>query len=183
MKILKIINVSIIMVILGFTTTYAELYKIGPGDILEISVWKDPELSRDVIVPPDGIISFPLIGSVDTDGKTVSKLKQIITTKLSDYLPDASVTVIIKKINSLKAYVIGKVKNPGMFSISLDTSVMQVLSMAKGLNPFASQRNIHILRTMNGSIKKIKFDYKEVLNGKNLEQNILLIDGDVIVVP
>lgn len=159
------------------------IYTIGAGDTLEISVWRDESLSREVIVPPDGIISFPLIGDIRAIGLTVGDLRKTVTKKLSDYVPDATVTVIIKTFNSLRAFVIGKVKNSGMYPITLDTNVMQVLSMAGGLNAYASEDNVHILRQINGKSVKIPFRYGDVLKGRNLEQNITLQRGDVVVVP
>jgi polysaccharide export outer membrane protein len=117
-------------------------FRIGPGDVIEISVWKDDTLNRDVVVPPDRIISYALIGDIDTTGMTITDLRREVTRKLVDYVPDATVTVILKEINSLQAYVIGKVNNPGAFSINMDTTVMQVLAMAGGLNPFASEGKI-----------------------------------------
>lgn len=161
----------------------APIYTIGPSDELEISVWRDESLSRELIVPPDGSISFPLIGDIKVNGMTVADLRKVVTQKLSDYVPDATVTVILKNFNSLKAYVIGKVKAPGMYSITLDTNVMQILSMAGGLNAYASESGIHILRQVNGKSVKIPFSYSDVVKGRNLEQNIKLVRGDVVVVP
>jgi polysaccharide export outer membrane protein len=158
-------------------------YHIGPGDILEISVWKDPELSRQIVVPPDGIISFPLISKINTKNLTVGALKKIVTERLSEYIPDATVTVMLVEINSLKAYVIGKVNNAGEFPIDMETNVMQILAKAGGLTPFASKGNINILRQKEGTISKMPFNYGEVEKGRNLEQNIILKAGDVIVVP
>jgi polysaccharide biosynthesis/export protein len=158
-------------------------YLIGTGDVLEISVWKDESLSRTLIVPPDRIIAFPLIGDVNVAGLSVGELRDIIKKKLSDYVPDATVTVLLREINSLRGYVIGKANKPGVFPITMDTSVMQILSMAGGLNPFASETQIHILRHEKGKTVKIPFSYKEVLRGDNLDQNIFLKTGDVIVVP
>lgn len=160
-----------------------EKYFIGPSDVLEISVWKDESLSRKLVVPPDGIISFPLIGEVDTHGLTVSDMRDVVTRKIKEYVPDAFVTVMILEINSLNTYIIGKVNKPGTYPIFLDTNVMQALSMAGGLNPFASEKHIQILRRVDDATQKINFNYKEVLNGKNLDQNIVLKRGDVIVVP
>jgi polysaccharide export outer membrane protein len=160
-----------------------KVYHLGSGDVIEISVWKDPELSRNLVVPPDGIISFPLIGSIDVTHLTVSELKKVVTQKLSEFIPDATVTIMLIEINSLKAYVIGKVNNPGEFTINLETNVMQILSMAGGLNPFASKGSINIIRQRDNRIMKIPFDYGQVEKGKNLEQNILLKSGDVVVVP
>jgi polysaccharide export outer membrane protein len=158
-------------------------YHIGPGDVLEISVWKDPELSKQLVVPPDGNISFPLIGSINVTHLTVPDLKKAVAQKLSEFIPDATVTVILIEINNLKAYVIGKVNNPGEFPIDMETNVMQILSKAGGLNPFASRGSIKILRQTSNKIVKIPFDYGQVEKGKNLEQNIILRTGDVIVVP
>ncbi len=159
------------------------VFIIGPGDVLEISVWKDETLSREIIVPPDGVISFPLIGDIDVKQMTVSDLRSQVTRKLSDFIPDATVTVILKQINSLKAYVIGKVRNPGEYPINLETNVMQLLSKAGGLNPYASESKIHILRQVKGNIVRIPFNYSEILKGRNLDQNIILKRGDVVVVP
>ena len=158
-------------------------FRIGPGDIVEISVWKDDSLGREVVVPPDRIISFSLVGDIDTTDMTVTALRKEVTNKLSDYVPDATVTVILKEINSLKAYVVGKVNNPGTFTINMDTNVMQILAMAGGLNPFASEGKIHILRQKKKLSIKIPFNYKQVLKGENLKQNIVLQRGDVVVVP
>ncbi len=158
-------------------------YHIGPGDILEISVWKEESLSREIIVPPDRIITFPLIGDINITTMTVTDLRREISKRVQDFVPDATVTVMLRQINSLKAYVIGKVNKPGIFPIDLETTVMQVLAMAGGLNPFAAESKIYILRHENGVMKKIPFDYNEVEKGKNLAQNIILKRGDVIVVP
>ena len=158
-------------------------YKIGPGDALEISVWKDEALSREIIVPPDGMISFPLVEDIDATNLTVPELRKVVKKRLSDYVPDATVTVMLLRANSLTAYVIGKVNKPGQFPVNMETNVMQVLSMAGGLNPYASPNNIIILRQQAGENKKIPFRYKEVKKGENLEQNIILRRGDVVVVP
>ena len=160
-----------------------KVYHLGPGDVIEISVWKDPELSRNLVVPPDGIISFPLIGSFNGTNKTVPEVRKIVTQKLSEFIPDATVSVMLKEINSLKAYVIGKVNNPGEFFISLETNVMQILAKAGGLTPFASDGNIRIFRQRGNQIIDIPFDYGDIEKGKNLQQNIILQPGDVIVVP
>lgn len=177
----------LIFLLLAFATDAAfaqeSTYRIGPGDVLEISVWKDESLSRQVVVPPDGVISFPLIGDIDVTDLTVPKLRKTVTEKLSEYVPDATVTVILFQINSMKAYVIGKVNRPGEFPITMDTSVMQILSMAGGLNPFASPDKIIILRQLNNRTVTIRFNYKEMETGESLQQNIFLKRGDVVVVP
>ena len=175
----------VFFLIISSPTAFAaeKLYYIGPGDVLEISVWKDPNLNRKVVVPPDGIIAFPLIGDVDVSGMTVADLRKHVTERLTEYVPDVTVTVMLLEIISLRAYVIGKVNNPGEFHINMDTSVMQILSKAGGLNPFASSGKILIIRRENIATTKIPFNYKEVSKGKNLDQNIILQRGDVVVVP
>ena len=150
------------------------LTRLVPVIFLEISVWRDENLSRELIIPPDSIISFPLIGGIDVRGLSVAEIRSIITKKLAEYIPDASVSVMLKEINSLNVYVIGQVNNPGIFPITLETRVMQALSQAQGLTPFASERDIHILRYKKEGTEKIGFDYKEVLKGNKLEQDILL---------
>lgn len=178
-----IIPAMLMVILAGYSDLYAESFHVGPGDILEISVWRDENLSRELVVTPDGMLSFPLIGDVNVNSMTVDEIRRVVTKKLAVFIPDASVAVIVKQINSLKTYVIGQVKNPGVFAITLDTRVMQALAMAQGLTPFAAERDIHILRYKNSKIEKINFDYKEVLKGNNLDQDILLERGDVIVVP
>ncbi|MCD6533630.1 MAG: polysaccharide biosynthesis/export family protein [Deltaproteobacteria bacterium] len=158
-------------------------YQIGSGDVLEISVWKEESLSREIIVPPDLTIAFPLIGEIKIKGMTVSDLRCEVTKRLNDFIPEATVTVMLHQINSLRAYVIGKVNKPGQFPIDLDTTVMQLLAMAGGLNPFAATGKIYILRHQEGKMIKIPFDYREVEKGKNLAQNITIRRGDVIIVP
>jgi polysaccharide export outer membrane protein len=166
-----------------FASAADRIYYIGSGDVLEISVWKDESLSRKLVVPPDGVVSFPLIGDIEVSSMTVTDLRKAVTKRLSEYIPDPTVTVMLVEINSLKAYVIGRVNNPGEFPINMETSVTQVLSMAGGLNPFASGDKVHILRREKNTTVKIPVDYELLLKGKNLEQNILLKKGDVVVVP
>ena len=173
----------VLIISLSNASAADKAYHIGPGDIIEISVWKDPDLSRTFVVPPDGVISFPLIDSINIANLTVGDLKKVVTQKLSEFVPDATVTVMLTEINSLKAYVIGKVNAPGEFRITMESNVMQILSKAGGLTPFASDGNIKILRQKGNQITKIPFDYGEVEKGKNLGQNILLQPGDVVVVP
>jgi len=173
----------IVLAVGGAVMAEGPRYHIGPGDTLEISVWKDENLSRQVVVPPDRIISFPLIGDIDVTDLTTTTLRETIKKRLSEYVPDAAVTVMLLTMNSMKAYVIGKVNKPGEFPIDMNTHVMQILSMAGGLNPFASKGNILILRQENGKTVKIPFDYGDVEDGENLAQNIILKRGDVVVVP
>lgn len=179
----RVIFCALIIIFVSTAHAAEKAYHIGPGDVIEISVWKDPDLSRTLVVPPDGVISFPLIDAINVTNLTVAELRKIVTEKLSDFVPDATVTVMLTEINSLKAFVIGKVNTPGEFQITLESNVMQLLAQAGGLTPFASDGNIKILRQKGDKVTKIPFDYGEVEKGKNLEQNILLQPGDVVVVP
>jgi polysaccharide biosynthesis/export protein len=158
-------------------------YLLGTGDVLEISVWKDESLSREVTVPPDCVLSFPLVGDINVKNMTVSILRETVRKKLTEYVPEATVTVILKETNSLRAFVVGKINNPGQFAIGFDTTVMQVLSMAGGLNAYADGGKINILRQSDGQTLKIPFDYQQVSKGEKLEQNIVIQRGDVVVVP
>jgi len=158
-------------------------FVLGPEDVLEISVWKDETLTKQVVVRPDGKISFPLIGEIQAAGRTVEDLRKEIIKKLSEFISDPVVTVMVIGINSYKIYVIGKVNKPGAYTVGRPVNVMQALSMAGGFSPFAHLDNISILREQNGKQIRIKFNYKEVAKGKHLEENILLKRGDVIVVP
>ena len=161
----------------------ADEYIIGPGDILDISVWKDEALSKLVTVLPDGRISFPLIGQVAAGGKTVTQLRENLERKLSRFVPDLSLSVIVHQVNSMMVYVIGRVNRPDRFILNTNANVLQALSMAGGLNPFAKRSKIKIFRSENGMTKTIPFNYNEVTKGEKLEQNIMLIRGDVVVVP
>ena len=157
-------------------------YTIGPGDVLEISVWKDPALSRQVVVLPDGTISFPLVGSFTVGGKTVVQLNADLTEKISRFVPEPDLSVIVQQVNSLVVYVIGKVNRPGHIPLNHNISVIQALSMAGGFNIFADQQNIQIIRRHESGTVIISFDYKAVAEGGRVEDNIELQRGDVVVV-
>jgi polysaccharide export outer membrane protein len=158
-------------------------YLIGPGDVLDISAWKDEALTRSCVVRPDGVISFPLIGEVQAAGKTTSQLKAEIEEKLNRYVPDAVLSVEVKQVNSLIIYVIGKVNSPGRFVLNANIDVLQALATAGGLNIFAKGGWIKIFRQENNKTAIYPFNYDEVVKGKRLEQNISLSRGDVVVVP
>jgi polysaccharide export outer membrane protein len=158
-------------------------YGIQPGDILEVSVWKEKDLQRDVLVRPDGGFSFPLIGDVQATGKTVEQLRKELATRLQRFIPDPVVTVATKLAAGNKIYVIGRVHKPGEYIASRYVNVMQALSMAGGMTPFAAANGIVILRRVNGAETAIRFKYNQVRKGKNLTQNIILQSGDVVVVP
>jgi polysaccharide export outer membrane protein len=158
-------------------------YKINPGDILQISVWREEDLQREVLVRPDGKFSFPLAGDIDARNKSVEEVRSLITERLSRYIPDLVVSVAVLQINGNKIYVIGQVQRPGDFVVNPQVDVLQALAMAGGVTPFAEVNDIQILRRTGDNQQTLKFRYRDVENGKRLEQNILLKAGDVVVVP
>ncbi len=154
-------------------------YKIGPEDQLAIRVWREPEVSGAVIVRPDGKISLPLIGEVQAGGKTPEELRKVITEKLSDFLTSPEVLVQVTAVRSKKYYITGQVMRTGAFPLVVPTTVLEALSNAGGFREWAQKKKIIILR----GNKRLKFNYNEVIKGKNLEQNIYLQNGDHIIVP
>ena len=158
-------------------------YLLGPEDAIEISVWKEPDLTKQLVVRPDGKITYPLIGEVQAAGKTVKQLQAEILKRLEKYVTDAHVTVILLKAQNYKIYVTGKVNKPGEFVIGKPVNVLQAISMAGGLTPFASPGSITVLRSLGGKEEVYPFNYKDVANGQFLEQNRTLLPGDVVVVP
>lgn len=161
----------------------SEAYQVQPGDVLQISVWKEEDLTQQVIVRPDGNITFPLTGEANAAGGSVEDLRLLITERLKKYIPDPVVTVSVQQLSGNTVYVIGKVNRPGNFPIVRNVDVMQALSLAGGTSTYASLNNIKILRRNNGQLQAIPFEYGEVEKGKHLEQNIILQAGDVVVVP
>ncbi|OGP15593.1 MAG: sugar transporter [Deltaproteobacteria bacterium GWA2_54_12] len=160
-----------------------EGYIIGPGDVLDISVWKDEALTRSCVVRPDGFISFPLIGDVLAAGRTSSQLKSEMEGRLTRYVPGVTLSLEIKQINSMIIYVIGKVNNPGRFILNVDVNVLQALAIAGGLNTYAKRNKIRIFRHGSNETTIYPFEYDEVVEGKRLEQNIYLRRGDTVVIP
>ena len=158
-------------------------YRISPEDVLEISVWREEDLQREVIVRPDGGISFPLAGDVRAAGKTPKELEADITTKLQTYIPDAVVTVSVVELRGLRVYVSGKVQNPGQFVVGRYIDVLQAITLAGGLTPFADQDGIHVIRRTADGEQVFEFDYAAVQRGRKLDQNILLQSDDIVVVP
>ena len=158
-------------------------YRINPEDILEISVWKEPDLQRRVVVRPDGGLSFPLAGDLPAAGLTPLELESTITERLKEYIPEAVVTVSVLEIRGLRIYVTGKVRSPGQYVVGRNVDVLQALTMAGGLTTFADANDIRIIRRVDGREVVYDFNYKQVENGKNLAQNIVLRADDVVVVP
>jgi polysaccharide export outer membrane protein len=158
-------------------------YLLGPGDIIDIAVWKDETLTKSVVVLPDGKISFPLIGEIRAAGRTVPQLKQEITKKISPYAPDPIISIEVRQVNSMLVYVIGRVNTPGRLSLNTNINVLQALTMAGGLNSFAKRDKIRIFRREGAKTTIFRFKYDDVTEGSDLEQNIVLQRGDIIVVP
>lgn len=161
----------------------ADLYKLQPGDILQVSVWKEKDMDSPVVVRPDGRINFPLVGEVQASGNSVESLRRLITEKLKKYIPDPVVSVSIQQLSGNIVYVIGKVNRPGSFPIVRNVDVMQALSMAGGTATYAALNKIKILRRKNGVLTAVPFKYGDIEKGNHLEQNITLKAGDVVVVP
>jgi len=158
-------------------------YVIGSGDVLDIALWRDDALMRQVVVLADGRISFPLAGEVMAAGKTIAELKKEMAARLTDYVPEPVLSIEVKQPNSMVIYVTGRVNSPNRFPINGNLTIMQALSTAGGLNPFAKRNKIKVLRQEGDETKIFRFKYDEVVDGKNLEQNITLKRGDVVVVP
>jgi polysaccharide biosynthesis/export protein len=157
-------------------------YVIGADDILHISVWKEPELSEQLPVRPDGKISMPLLNDIPAAGLTPLALKDSITEKLKKYIADPRVTVVVTAMNSQRIFVTGEVLHTGPITLLPQMTVLQALAQA-GFTQFANLKGIYLLRMVNGKQQKLPFNYKEVVKGNHPEQNIFLKPGDTVVVP
>jgi polysaccharide export outer membrane protein len=162
----------------------SEDYHIGAGDVLQISVWKEPEASvPNAVVRPDGKIGLPLLKEIEVIGLTPTQAEKMITARLEKLIPAADVTVVVTGINSKKIYIVGAVKKEGPIPYTYRMTVMQAISEAGGLNDYAKRKKIYILRTENGKDYKLPFDYEAALKGERMELNIPLLPGDTLVVP
>lgn len=158
-------------------------YVIGPGDLLKISVWKEEGMEQQVLVKPDGGITFPLAGDINASGMTTIELTQELVKKLKRYIPNPNVTVSVLQAVSNKVFVIGKVNRPGEFNATGYMDVLQALTMAGGLTPYADSDDIKIIRRTKEGNKVMDFDYDDVASGESLDMNIILQAGDTVVVP
>ena len=161
----------------------AEGYLLQPGDVLTVSVWKEADLSSELLVRPDGGITMPLAGEMAAAGHTVEDVRSTIDQRLRKYIPDPAVTVSVKQTLGNQIFVIGKVNHPGPYPIIRPVDVTQALSLAGGTTPFASVDNIKVLRRHGEQQTIIPFRYSDIEHGRKLEQNILLQSGDTVVVP
>jgi polysaccharide export outer membrane protein len=158
-------------------------YLVQPGDTLQVTVWKEQELQGEVLVRPDGGLTFPLAGEIQAAGHTVEDIRKTLQARLTKYIPDPVVTVVVKKADGSRIFVVGKVNRPGDFLLYGPIDVMQALSLAGGATPYADVNGIQILRREGSHQQVFHFRYDDVRRGKDLSQNILLRSGDTVVVP
>lgn len=185
----RIIFFALSLLIVGLKAELAvavdkpDIYQLRQGDTVLISVWREDALQKQVVVLPDGSITFPLIGRVEVAGLGTPEVERRITAKLKEYLPDPVVTVVIAGIDGNRAYVIGKVMHPGSLIISGPTTVLQAISLVGGFDKFADEGGIKVIRSKSDGQEIFPVHYKEIISGKNMSTNILLKAGDTIVVP
>jgi len=158
-------------------------YVIGTDDLLSIVYWKDKDMSADAKVRPDGRIALPLINEVQAAGLTPEQLQKRLTEESKKFMEDASITVVVREINSRRVFITGEVNKPGPYPLTSSTTVIQLISLAGGLRDYANAKNIMIMRSEAGRQVALKFNYKDVASGKNLAQNVELRPGDTVVVP
>lgn len=159
-------------------------FVIGPEDVLGVHFWRDQDMSGDVTVRPDGMITLPLVRDIKAEGLTPTQLADKIQEAAREFVTDASVTVVVRQINSRKAFITGEVAKPGSYPLgSTSMTVMQLIAIAGGLTEFAEPKSITIMRTEGGKTKSYPFDYRNVAKGKKAEQNLVLKPGDTVVVP
>ena len=158
-------------------------FVIGTEDVLTIVYWKDKDMTTDAQVRPDGRIALPLLNDVHAVGLTPEQLREKLTEESKKYMEDPNITVVVRQINSRKVFITGEVNKPGPYPLTSQTSVMQLLAMAGGLREYANSKKIVIMRTENGKQISLMFNYKDVIAGKNLKQNVELKPGDTVVVP
>ena len=158
-------------------------YVIGPEDALSVVFWREKELSTDVVVRPDGMITVPLLNDIQATGLTPDQLRERVQTAAAKFVADPTVTVVVKAINSRKVFITGMVSKPGQYPLAGPTSVMQLIATAGGLQEYADSKKILIMRTEGGEQVAKPFNYQDVLNRKNLKQNIELLPGDTVIIP
>ncbi len=158
-------------------------YVIGAEDVLDIIVWREKDLSAEVMVRPDGLVSLPLLNDVQAGGLSVEQFRERVATAVAKFVESPSVTVIVKTINSRKVYVMGEVMKPGPYPLTAPTTVLQLLAAAGGPTPFADVKDISIVRTVGAKTVRLPFNYKEVARGRKIEQNVLLRPGDTVIIP
>ncbi len=158
-------------------------FLIGPEDVLGILVWREADVSGEVVVRADGKITLPLIRDVQAAGLTPAALADNIQAALREFITDAAVTVVVKQMNSRKVFITGEVARPGAYPLGSTTTVMQLIALAGGVGEFANSNAISVLRVEDGRTRRFPFAYKDITRGRNVEQNITLLPGDTVVVP
>jgi polysaccharide export outer membrane protein len=167
-------------------TTGASLpsgYVIGPEDVLSIVFWRDKDMSADVVVRPDGKVSLPLLNDIDAAGLTPEQLRQELVKRASKFVEDPNASVVVKEIHSRKVFITGNVAKPGSYPLAGEMNVMQLIALAGGLQEYADSKNIVVMRTESGTPATHRFNYKDVVKQKHIEQNIQLRAGDTVIVP
>ena len=182
MKISKLLA-GITLALISCVSSAQEFYQLNPGDVLRISVWNEEALQREVMVLPDGTISFPLVGILKVASRTPGQVEEEIKKKLSRLIPDPEISLAVSAVAGNNIFIIGKVNRPGVIPMTRPIDVMQALSMAGGFTTYAKTEDIQILRRSGKTQKILKFDYSKIEDGQALGTNILLQSGDTIVVP
>ena len=180
---IKIYLAGIALALASVASYAQETYRLNPGDILQISVWNEEALQQEVMVLPDGTISFPLVGILKVAGRTPEQVQKELKEKLSRLIPDPEINLAVRAVEGNNVFIIGKVISPGRYPMTSQTDVVQALSLAGGFTPYAETESIQILRRTGKKQNVINFDYTKIADGKALETNILLQSGDTIVVP
>lgn len=161
-----------------------DAYVIGAEDVISVYVWKEPDMSKSVPVRPDGMISLPLVGEVKAAGYTPVQLQEVLTEAMRKYVSEPQVTVVVEKVASLNFNIVGEVAKPGYYPLTRRLTVLDAISLAGGFKDFAKSKKIYVLRTnANGTQERLPFNYKDVIAGKNAQQNIALQPRDTVVVP
>lgn len=159
-----------------------DAFRIGPEDVLDVQVWKNPELSRVIPVRPDGMISLPLVNDIRAAGLTPIELRQQVTQRLSEFIPSPEVSVIVREVHSVKVAVVGAVRMPGHYEVNSTATVLELIARAQGLTEFADRGRIVVLRQNGKATKRIPFNYRKVADGSE-QDNFVVQPGDIIVVP
>jgi len=183
---LSVVRISFALfltVVLNGTAFASERYSLNAGDILNISVWNEEALQKEVAILPDGMISFPLAGELMAQGKSVTEIQAEVTTKLEEYLAEPVVTVSVTAVNGNIVNIMGKVLKPGAFTMTKNIDVLQALSLAGGLSPYAEENNIIVIRRNGTKQQIIPVHYASIKKGQDLVTNVIIKSGDVIVIP
>lgn len=187
-KLIQLFIISLTLIIpqssIGQETVSKASYRIGPGDILEIMTWKEPDFTREeILVRNDGMITFPLLNDLEAAGRTTLDLKRDIEKKLTDYISNPVVTVTVRTATVNKFYILGEVVNTGEYDLKKELTVLQAFALAGGFTEWASKKEIILLRNENGEEKFIRVNYKNIVKGTDFTQNIKLRPDDTIIVP